>query len=219
MALSITPELIEQKNKKAEKKTGYEQDKPTESRRMTERHFMRRATSEQSLNDALDWHFQEGYSYHCISQGDVDSLTYLRMVVKQQHLKYLLVSTWCMAITDAEEMCTWIEKGYVDRIDFYVGEIFKGSYQPVYDYLKKNGIVDGSRIAIFRNHSKVMAGYGEKFDFAIESSANINTNPRTEQTTVCISTGLADFYKQWFDGINAFNRDFDDWRPWEVDHG
>lgn len=45
------------------------------------------------------------------------------------------------------------------------------------------------------------AGVGEKFAFVIESSANINTNPRTEQGVITISRDLFEFYKQYFDGI------------------
>ena len=64
----------------------------------------------------------------------------------------------------------------------------------------------GGRIAVFRNHSKVMAGYGEKFDFAIESSANINTNPRTEQTVVTIDHDVAKFYFDFYDAVISFDK-------------
>lgn len=180
-------------------------------KRMKERHYTRRITSELNLEKQLDWHLEEGSSYHCISRGDVDSLTYLRMIVKQQRIKYLLVSTWCMAITDVDEIRWWLERGYIDRVDFYVGEIFQNSYSDIYDYIKTKVIRNGGRICVFRNHSKVMMGYGERFDFTIESSANINTNPRTEQTNITVSTELATFYKEFFDNIRSFNKDFEKW--------
>lgn len=62
-----------------------------------------------------------------------------------------------------------------------------------------------------------MAGFGERFDFAIESSANVNTNPRSECAVVTVDTGLARFYKEEiFDKIQSFNRDFDDWQPYKL---
>lgn len=79
-----------------------EQNKTVKCHRGKERHYERRIKSELALEQELPWHFENGASYHCISFGDVDSLTYLRCIVKQQKLKYLLLSTWCMAITDAE---------------------------------------------------------------------------------------------------------------------
>lgn len=180
------------------------------------RHFTRRVMSELALEDQLPWHFEQGASYHCISMGDVDSLTYLRVIVKQQRLRYCLLSTWCMAITDAEEIRKWLDAGYIERIDFYVGEIFEKSYAGVYQYMKDHCLVNGGRICTFRNHSKIMAGFGEKFDFAIESSANVNTNPRCEQANISVSTDVARFYKEFFDGIKSFNRDFPEWKPYEL---
>ncbi len=66
----------------------------------------------------------------------------------------------------------------------------------------------------FRNHAKIFAGTGSKFDFSVESSANINTNPRTENATISISSELFHFYKDFFDGIKSFDRTFDEWEKW-----
>ena len=46
--------------------------------------------------------------------------------------------------------------------------------------------------------------FGDKFAFGIQMSANINTNPRTEQACITIDRGIYDFYKDYFDGINSF---------------
>lgn len=179
-------------------------------------HKTRRITSEVALNQVLPWHFNPGEVWHCISQGDVDSLTYLRVIVKQQRIRYLLLSTWCMANTDIEEIGSWVDAGYIDRVDFYVGEIFTSRYANEFTVLKALCDRTGGRVALFRNHSKIMAGFGEKFDFVIESSANVNTNPRCEQATVSIDTGLARFYKEFFDGVKSYDHSFDDWTPVEV---
>lgn len=193
-----------------------EEKKTVKAKRTTERHFERRIKSELALEKELPWHFEKGASYHCISFGDVDALTYLRVIVKQQRLRYVLLSTWCMAVTDAEEIKKWLDAGYIERVDFYVGVIFHGSYAEVYKYLKENCVRNGGRICVFRNHSKVIAGFGERFDFAIASSANVNTNPRCENTTITVNTEVAKFYKDFFDGVNSFTKDFKGWKPYEL---
>ena len=212
-ALILSAAGVEEQEDEAQEQTG------VKALRTKERHFERRVTSELALEGELPWHFEPGASYHCISHGDVDSLTYLRVIVKQQRLRYCLLSTWCMAITDAEEIRKWIEAGYIDRIDFYVGEIFEKSYSGVYQYLKEHCLTNGGRICTFRNHSKVMAGFGERFDFAIESSANVNTNPRCEQACITVNTELAQFYKNFFDDIKSFNREFPNWKPYDLNGG
>lgn len=181
------------------------------------KYYERRIKSELALEGEMPWHFDQGCAYHCFSFGDVDSLTFLRLIIKQQRVEYALLSTWCMAATDVNEITKWVERGDLGRIDFYVGEIFQASYASVYIMLKELVERFGGRVAIFRNHSKVMAGFGEHFDFCIESSANVNTNPRSESTVVTVSTDLARWYKQEiFDNIQSFNRDFDDWTPYNL---
>lgn len=98
------------------------------------------------------------------------------------------------------------EADRIKRLDIYVGEIFSGSYTVEFQMLKKlyqdhPGL---GRFALFRNHSKVYAGIGPLWAFGIQSSANINTNPRTENTCVTIDRGLFEFYKQYYDGIKSF---------------
>ena len=180
-------------------------------------HQTRRILSEVSLEKELPWHFEPNATYHCVSMGDVDSLTYLRVIVKQQPIEYCLLSTWCMAITDIEEISKWLEAGYIKRMDFYVGEIFTSRYASEWQVLKALVQKHGGRVALFRNHSKVMAGFGRDFDFSIASSANVNTNPRTEQATVTIDTDVALFYKEFYDGIKSFDHNFDDWKPYAIE--
>lgn len=181
------------------------------------RYVERRIKSELALEESLPWHFEKGTAYHCFSFGDVDALTYLRVIIKQQRVEYALLSTWCMAATDVDEITKWIRHGDLGHIDFYVGEIFQASYAPIYLMLSDLVKEFGGRVAIFRNHSKVMAGFGERFDFVIEGSANVNTNPRAECAVITVDSALARFYKEEiFDNIQSFNKDFDDWEPYKL---
>lgn len=174
-----------------------------------------RLLSEAALDEALPWHLQDGHAYHCISSGDVDSLTYLRHIAKDQHLRYVMLSTWCMAKADAEEMLKWVERGDVDRFDYYVGEIFKDGYRGCIDVLDQICEKCGGRVARFRNHAKLVCFFGDRYSGTIESSANVDTNPRTEQTCVTVDRGLAEFYLDYFDKINDFDGRYRDWTPWE----
>ena len=183
------------------------------SMKLKNQHHYRRFTSETQLETLTDWEFEEGYSYHFLSQGDIDSFSYLKFILRQQKVNYLIASTWCMANADVEQFETYLKLGRIQKVDFYVGEIFKGSYIEEYNKLTELMQKYNGRIAIFRNHSKVYVGFGDKFNFVIESSANINTNPRCENTVITLNTDLALFYKDFYDGIISFERNFDDWQP------
>lgn len=207
-------EIVRKKKSKPEKNS----DAPTNTshRRTTAcielstRHLYRRAFSEVSLIDACGkFDFKEGESYHFITAGDVDSLSYLKAVLRQQSLKYCLLSTWCMAAEDILQLQLWCNEGRIKQLDMYVGEIFPSTYKIEFKMLQdmyadggKN--VGGGRLAVFRNHSKIYAGYGDKFAFGIETSANVNTNPRTENGCITISKEIYKFYREYFDGIVSF---------------
>jgi len=124
-----------------------------------------------------------------------------------------------MALQDCQELERYLELGQIKRLDSYVGEIFKASYGNEYDYLVNLHRKHGGRVAIFRNHSKVFCGFGERFSFAIESSANINTNPRAENTVITINKEIALFYKEFYDAIKSFDKGFTNWKPYKFSQG
>ena len=201
------PEQV-QDEKEAPRPKG-RQHRKTELFELTPKYEYRRAFSETKLLDALaapGFHFEEGHCYNFISAGDVDSLSYLKAVLRQQPLDYCLASTWCMGAEDILQFREWVESGRIQKLDIYVGEIFHGSYGAEFRMLKRlyRDHPDLGRFALFRNHSKVFAGTGPLFSFCIQSSANINTNPRTENTCIIIDRGLFEFYKQYYDGIISF---------------
>ncbi len=163
----------------------------------------RRAFSETQLLDILPETFENGDCYHCLTAGDVDALSYLKVVLRKQSLDYLLFSTWCMAADDVLQIEEWIKSGKLKTVDAYVGEIFPGTYKLEYKKLKE--IITG-RVCVFKNHSKIFAGKGDKFAFGIQTSANINTNPRTENGCITIGEEIFNFYKDYFDGIVSFEK-------------
>lgn len=61
----------------------------------SERYLYRRAYSESSLLDAMGIEqLRQGDCWHFITAGDVDSLSYLKVMLRHQNIKHLIVSTW-----------------------------------------------------------------------------------------------------------------------------
>lgn len=173
---------------------------------LSTRYEYRRAFSEMRLLDACKtFDFRQGHSYHFITAGDVDSLSYLKAILRSRSLTHVLISTWCMSAEDILQLRQWQEDGRLSTIDLYVGEIFPNTYKVEWSMLRDWDEAGGlNRLCVFRNHSKIYAGVSGDFAFVVETSANVNTNPRTEQGVVTIDRGLYDFYKEYFDGIKSF---------------
>ena len=180
---------------------------------------MIRIISDKNIEDLLPWHFEKNAAYHCMSYGGIDEWSYLKFILKQQRLRYCLVSTWIVSPDDAEEILAAVKAGLIERLDIYAGDLFyegnrdRGAYKVACEAVR----MTGGRVATFHNHCKIIVGFGDRFDFVSESSANMNVNLRLEQTTIFTDRALALWYKEYFDDIYSFNRDFDDWRAWNED--
>ena len=159
---------------------------------------------------------EDGDSWHVISGGDIDSLSFAAHLIEHEMFDRMLLSTWCMALDDVIQLDSWLKAGTLTWLDAYVGEIFPSQYQEAYARLCETVRAHRGRVATFRNHSKVMLLSCDRTHryLVIESSANVNTNPRTEQTTITADAGLFHFYADFFNGIKSHSDNFADWQPY-----
>ena len=179
------------------------------AQRSANRHHMRRANAEATLAEILPARFADGESWHVASRGDIDALSYVRHILAGvSHLDHLLMSTWCIAKNDLTEISAWLDAGKIEQFDLYAGEIFPGSYGDEYEQMLSMCEAYGARLIVAKNHSKITlaSNASESYYLTVESSANVNTNPRIEQTAVHASAELFDFYREFFDGLRSIDR-------------
>lgn len=171
------------------------------------RHHMRRATAEATLVEILPARIEPGDSWHVVSRGDIDSLSYLRHILAGvTHLDHVLMSTWCIAKNDLTEIAAWLEAGKIEQFDLYAGEIFPGSYGDEYEQYTKMCELYGCRLIVAKNHSKITLLAQDDYKIVIESSANVNTNPRIEQSAMHHNPELHAFYLEFFSGIKSIDK-------------
>jgi hypothetical protein len=171
------------------------------------RHHMRRATAEATLVEILPARIEPGDSWHVVSRGDIDSLSYLRHILAGvTHLDHVLMSTWCIAKNDLTEIAAWLEAGKIEQFDLYAGEIFPGSYGDEYEQFLKMCDLYGCRLIVAKNHSKITLTCQGDYKIVIESSANVNTNPRIEQSAIHHNAELHAFYLDFFSGIKSIDK-------------
>ena len=102
----------------------------TECLELSLKYEYRRAFSEVNLINSAGLEFKENHSYNFLTAGDVDGLSYLKLILNHQNLEYCLISTWVM---NAEGYFTKLKDGLkkekLKKLDIYLGEIFPNSYK------------------------------------------------------------------------------------------
>ena len=84
---------------------------------LSTKYEFKRAFSEVKLLESLRYErLKQNTSYNFITGGDVDALSYLKIVLNEQNLDYLLFSTWCMAAEDILQIEEWIQQGKIKKI-------------------------------------------------------------------------------------------------------
>ena len=110
---------------------------------------------------------------------------------------------------DLTEIAAWLDAGRIDHFALYAGEIFRNQYGDEYEMVLRMREQYGVHFVMAKNHSKVTlcANHAEGYYVVVESSANVNTNPRIEQACVTRSRELFDFYREFFDGLQSIDKD------------
>lgn len=187
------------------------------SHRMSRRPLDRKVRSEKALEDVIHrWSFKEGDCYHCFTFGDVDFITFAKFIIRQQYVPYIAISSWVISGEDILDLQSWRRRGLIGRVDFYLGEIFERSYPDAYKAAMELISECGGGLSIIRNHAKLVAIHGERFNALIESSANMNTNPRSENAVITIDRKLVEDCVNFLAGIQPYNRSTCGAKPYRI---
>lgn len=178
------------------------------AQRAAHRLHVRRAKAQATLAEILPERFTPGESWHVISHGDIDALSYLAHAIRATHFDYVAISTWCIARPDLEQISAWLDAGRIDHFELYAGEIFPSQYTDEHELAQQMVATYGIRLCIARNHSKLILASNEADDYhlVMEGSANVNTNPRIEQTAIHCSAELLTFYRDFYRGLRSIDR-------------
>lgn len=171
------------------------------------KYHYRRAFSELELLDTVgypDFRFEHGHSYNFLTKGDVDAVSFIKLILRYQDITECIISSWCARLEDFKQLKLWVDKGSIGKADIYLGrrDLFSGRGEVLKfrDCIKDT---PGITLSIFNNHTKITTGYGDSFQFVIQSSANINTNTRLEQTVISIDDQGYSFYRDFFKTVKS----------------
>jgi hypothetical protein len=165
-----------------------------------------RVAREENLRKIFPAMIESGHSYHFLTAGDIDALSFLSVLLERyERFPKFYASTWTMSHADCRLIESYLEARRLGELNILTGEYFASRETSVYATLV--GVISkfNGRLKKFMNHAKLICLADPARDLFIicEGSANFTTNPRTEQTTLTASKELFDFYAAWFERLYA----------------
>lgn len=144
-----------------------------------------------------------GETIHCISNSRFDFWSFIPSVIGylDNYTTKLYISTWTTNNRNTQGLIELYDQGKIGAIQFVVGNYFKVREAPVYNYLATKLMERKQLLISGEHHLKVLLLQNQENYIVVESSANLTSNPRTEQFTYNNDRDLFHFYKSWFDSL------------------
>jgi len=156
------------------------------------------AESDKKLFDVLPLRIEPGTSFHVLSGGDIDALSYLRVIFANTgYFKNVTISSWRISMPAMQQLHAWMDAGLIDRLNLVVDKRFARLSLDVLEYAKSFIYEYGGNISVTLTHAKItlLENSDKNLYYVLESSANLNINKRLEHTTIYNDKGLHDFYR------------------------
>lgn len=157
----------------------------------------RRVQNDAELARLLPPSIAPGDSWHVLSTGDIDVLSFLRhLLCGVTHFETVLIATSRINRDDLEQISDWLDAGRIETFHLVIDQRFARLAPDEYELSKTIAASFGGSVTTCLNHSKVTLCSSPQTNtwLVVESSANVNTNRRLEQTAVCNSQTLHAFY-------------------------
>lgn len=145
-----------------------------------------------------------------LSFGVFSSIGFIRFVADREIIKNLDVSTFAVGANQSKALDVMADDGRILNARFFVGTIME------MDAMKKRAGINVADRAqaldalckkhswnyyIVKNHSKIILFNCASGKYVLETSSNLNENPKFEQYSFEKNEALYNFYIKFFDGL------------------
>ena len=138
-----------------------------------------------------------------VSSGGFSSACFISFISDITKINSLHISTFHCGKKEAQLLHSLKKSGLLDYVEFAVCSLMKndkGDYG-YFDILKTICDTNGWTLRVKKNHSKVLLFDTEMGKFVLETSSNLNENPKMEQFSFEKDSELYNFY------LNAIFKD------------
>lgn len=135
-----------------------------------------------------------------ISEGSFSSLGIIEFVASQTKIREFTVSTLRVGAKHLKALDTLHKNGKLDTVNFIVGSVMKndsklGKKYGYYDDLSEVCQKNNWKVIVRNNHSKILLFDTEDGKYVVETSSNLNENPKMEQFSFYKNDEMYGFYK------------------------
>ena len=164
--------------------------------------------SVREIEGLLDRLPEDDEVYKFFSTGGFSSISFIRFIAKRAKIFSLTAATLRVVKKEMQALDSLHRQGRLDKAAFIIGSFMKNDsavgrgygYFKLFDQIcRKNGW----KFAVAQNHSKILLFDTEVGRFAIETSSNLNENPKMEQFSFEKSEALYEFYMGALGGLLA----------------
>ncbi len=146
----------------------------------------------------------ENYVYKFISNGGFSAISFVMLVAEATKINNLYVSSFRIGKKELQIIDTLHKKGIIENCCFAVGTLMKNDSEAIkkygyYENFEKVCKDNGFRYCTVNNHSKIILFDTDVGKYILETSSNLNTNPKIEQFSFEKDDELFDFYKKCFE--------------------
>lgn len=153
------------------------------------------------INSMIDRLPREDECFKFISEGGFSSICFVLFVADRAKINNLHISSFRVGKKEIQAMHALKNKGRLDYSEFVLCSFAKDEQGGAYSILDKICTENDWRIHAVNNHSKVHLYDTDQGKFVIETSSNLNENPKMEQFSFEKDADLYHYYKR-----NMFDR-------------
>ena len=139
---------------------------------------------------------EDGECFKFLSDGGFSSICFVLFVADRTRIKNLHVSSFRVGKKDIQVMHLLKKKGVLDYAEFALCQFAKDELGGAFSIVKTICDEHSWKIHTLDNHSKVHLYDTSAGKFVLETSSNLNENPKIEQFSFEKDADLYDFYMQ-----------------------
>lgn len=133
-------------------------------------------------------------------KGGFSSIAVISYIAKLEKIEELWVSTFRIGKKHFDVLCDLYKSGYIQDAIFFTSDVQEKVDRDYkyYDYIKQRAKDNNWKVYSLKNHSKIILMQTSKNFYVIETSSNLNENPKIEHFNWENDEGLYVWYRSFF---------------------